>query len=114
MAEQIKFEMDSDEVLDILKKKGDTEHELGTDLWKTALKTAAMGCFKNEAALKIAIEAVKKQIPMKPTRIKKGNYVSDIYRCECCKQFIAVIPIVTKYCDTCGQRLCWGEEDATD
>lgn len=34
MAEQIKFEMDSDEVLDILKKKGNTEHELGTNLWK--------------------------------------------------------------------------------
>jgi hypothetical protein len=52
---------------------------------------------------------------MKPARIKKGNYVSDIYRCECCKQLIAVIPMATKYCDNCGQRLYWEEEeDATD
>lgn len=109
MAEQIKFEMDSDEVLDILKKKGNTEHELGTNLWKNGLKIAAMGCFKSEAALEIAIKAVKKQIPMKPTRIEKGKYVSEIYKCECCKQLVAVVPMVTKYCDNCGQRLYWEE-----
>ena len=34
MAEQIKFEMDSDEAFDILKDIGEAENELGKQCWK--------------------------------------------------------------------------------
>ena len=36
MAEQIKFELDSDETFDILKDIGDAENELGKQCWKDA------------------------------------------------------------------------------
>ena len=115
MDEQIKFEMDSDEVFDILKDIGEAENELGKQCLKDGLKAQAIEYFKHEATCEIAIKAIEKTIPMKPARIKKGTYASDIYRCECCKQLIAVIPMATKYCDNCGQRLYWEEEeDATD
>lgn len=113
MAEQIKFEMDSDEAFEILKDIGEAENELGKQCLKDGLKAQAIEYFKHEATCEIAIKAIKKTIPMKPTRIEKGNYVSDIYRCECCKQFVAVVPMVTKYCDNCGQRLYWEEQKWT-
>ena len=41
MAEQIKFELDSDETFDILKDIGEAENELGKQCWKDGLKAQA-------------------------------------------------------------------------
>lgn len=49
MAEQIKFELDSDETFDILKDIGDAENELGKQCWKDGLKAQAIEYFKHEA-----------------------------------------------------------------
>lgn len=48
MPEQIKFEMDSDEILGILQESSDAESKLGKECWKTGLKEDAMKHFKNE------------------------------------------------------------------
>lgn len=54
-------------------------------------------------ALDIAIEALEKQLPMKP--IEKGiRFV--YYKCPNCNR---ILPIGKIYCD-CGQRLDWPEE----
>lgn len=61
--------------------------------------------------MKVAIEALEKQIPKKPINVEK-----HYYECPCCKQdlgvsdddiFVYQNPI-KKYCDNCGQALDWG------
>lgn len=105
MAEQIKFEMDSDEILGILQKSSDAESKLVKECWKTGLKEDAMKHFKNEAAFRIASNAVNKQVPVKPIKITANR----VYRCKSCSYLITSVPNATKYCDQCGQRLYWEE-----
>lgn len=63
---------------------------------------------EDEEALTIAIEAMKKQEPMKLVRKWKNLY------CPNCDQWILwddVIPNKTdNYCGICGQKLDWEEE----
>ena len=70
-------------------------------------------------ALKMAISALKKQIPKKPTphivdgeKIKIGNGYwckgTTIYRCPNCEDFISRM---YKYCHKCGQALDWSDTE---
>ena len=73
-------------------------------------------------AIEIAIQALEKQMPKKPMRIERsamGWEYMDYY-CPCGK-FIGPEPhiksilekgeIPVKYCDDCGQRLDWRDEE---
>lgn len=75
---------------------------------------------EHKEALKIALEAMEKQIPMEPVKSKMPRYgmgyVYHDWECPSCGSFIAFEPDVRglqkKYrCDRCGQRLDVDEED---
>lgn len=68
---------------------------------------------------KLAIEALGKQIPKKPTahkvdvpKIKVGNGFfgkgTTVYRCPCCNELISRI---CNCCYKCGQVLDWSEQN---
>lgn len=50
-----------------------------------------------------AIEALEKQLPMKPNAT---GYNLIHYKCTKCK---TIVPIQADYCKVCGQRLDWSE-----
>ena len=65
----------------------------------------------------MAMQALEKQIPKKPTphkvevdKIKIGNgwwcKGTTVYRCPCCNEFISR---TYTYCSECGQALEWGD-----
>ncbi len=54
----------------------------------------------DDEALTIAIEAMKKQIPMKP-------YFEHVYFCSVCNSEVVS---GTDYCWNCGQKLDWKED----
>lgn len=69
--------------------------------------------------MKIAIEALEKQIPKKPTahkvdvpKIKVGNGFfgkgTTVYRCPCCNELISRI---CDCCYKCGQAIDWGVKE---
>ena len=61
-----------------------------------------------EPVYKLAIEALKKQIPKKPNAT--GTDDSDWYRCPTCGNDIARFDddyFKQKCCDECGQKLDW-------
>lgn len=71
---------------------------------------------------KLAIQALGKQIPKKPifvdTRFRHhGKHISDgislskCYKCPCCKMHIFHVWDDEEYCDRCGQKLDWKEEE---
>ena len=66
------------------------------------------GKYKN--SLRMAINALEKQIPKKPlniTKVKDGNkYVGLIGKCPCCNDIVDESNII---CD-CGQKLDWSDE----
>ena len=69
-------------------------------------------CIKNNAALDTAIEAIKKQVPMKPNVYKEEYAVH--YKCPKCgcmltSKFDGVIVdgMHYPYCYICGQRIDW-------
>lgn len=77
---------------------------------------------KRAEALDMAIQALEKQIPKKPMRIERsamGWEYMDYY-CHCGK-FIGAEPhiksilekgeIPVEYCDNCGQKLDWSDEE---
>ena len=51
-----------------------------------------------------SIEALEKQIPQKPKM--DDTYV--IYICPCCNNFIK---LCKNYCEYCGQKLDWSDEE---
>ena len=106
MAEQIKFELDSDEALGILQESSDAESKLGKECWKTGLKEDAMKHFKNEAAFRIASNAVNELVSVKPIKIIENR----VYKCKSCSYHIACVPNATKPCDQCGQSFYWEEQ----
>lgn len=68
-------------------------------------------------AREIAISALEKQIPKKPTPqvVKGGKRLigngwwckgTTVYKCPCCNEFISRI---YDYCYKCGQALDWGD-----
>ena len=59
-------------------------------------------------AIQIAIQALEKQIPKKPI-----FYAHDYY-CSVCNSLVGNNEFEWKrfkYCDTCGQKLDWGDEE---
>lgn len=70
-------------------------------------------CIKNNVALDMAIEALKKQVPMKPTVQNEDEYVVN-YKCPKCEcRFVSKIDgefvagMHYPYCYICGQRIDW-------
>lgn len=78
-------------------------------------------------AINLAIEALEKQIPKKPniyTDVRnelypdgadKGTEDIDTYVCPACDMYIVECECLEEYmpayCDDCGQKLDWGNED---
>lgn len=77
---------------------------------------------KRAEALDVAIQALEKQMPKKPMRIERSamGWEYRDYYCHCGK-FIGAEPhiksilengeIPVKYCDNCGQKLDWSDEE---
>ena len=70
----------------------------------------------------VAIEALEKQIPKKPTFVDTrfrhhGRSVSDglslakCYKCPCCNTHLFHVWDDENYCKRCGQLLDWGEQN---
>ena len=59
---------------------------------------------KYKNGLRMAIQALEKQIPKKPKT--DDRYV--MYICRCCNDFVKVSH---NYCQNCGQKLDWGDEE---
>lgn len=65
-------------------------------------------------AREMAISALEKQIPKKPTFEcggfdGNGNIIYDIWICPCCKDKYVVDYDDYKYCPRCGQALDWSD-----
>lgn len=61
-----------------------------------------------EEPCKTAIEALEKQLPMKPEEVVGGIY-REFYECKNCGSEIEPLDIYEDYCKWCGQRLDWTE-----
>ena len=59
---------------------------------------------KYKNGLRMAIQALEKQIPKKPKT--DDRYV--MYICQCCNDFVKVSH---NYCQNCGQKLDWSDEE---
>lgn len=79
------------------------------------------GDYISIAALEVAVEAIEKQIPKKPTyvdtrfrnhgrRVSDGCSLNKCYKCPSCWSHIFHVFDSEKYCIHCGQALDWGEE----
>ena len=86
-----------------------TEREAITKLKRKAYRTTCYGdkVLEHEENL-VAIEALEKQIPKKPI-----FYAHDYY-CSVCNSLVGNNEFEWKrfkYCDTCGQKLDWSDEE---
>lgn len=61
-----------------------------------------------EEACVFACETLEKQIPKKPIAVD-DEILGDDYKCPVCGLDMGHYEF--NYCDNCGQRLKWGEED---
>lgn len=64
--------------------------------------------------MKIAIEALEKQIPKKPDLIgdgydDNGNLIYDTWICPCCETEYELDYDDYKFCPECGQAIDWSE-----
>lgn len=66
-----------------------------------AIKAVEEACF-------VACEALEKQIPKKPISVDDEIF-GDSYECPVCGYNIGSYEL--DYCDKCGQKLKWGEDD---
>lgn len=69
----------------------------------------------NEAC-KMGMEALKKQIPIKPDYEgdgcdENGEIIYDTAYCPTCRYEFEVYYDATDYCPKCGQRLDWSEKE---
>ena len=76
----------------------------------------AQGNFgERKEALKLAIEALEKQIPKKPDfegdGYWDGELVYDTWICPCCEKKYEVDYEEYDYCPNCGQNLDWREQN---
>lgn len=64
-------------------------------------------------AMRIAIQALEKQIPKKTVLITRAGAVIKFYPCPTCSTSDKYIPVYPKqkYCVNCGQRLDWSEKE---
>lgn len=69
---------------------------------------------EDQEAIGVAMEALKKQIPKKPTE-SADTY--EQYRCPVCDTCVGIwdlqhrTVIKENYCQHCGQKIMWEEED---
>ena len=66
-----------------------------------------------DKAVQIVMAALEKQIPKKPIEIKERHNFSQevIYKDGCCPVCKSAISSTYTYCNKCGQRIDWGEEN---
>ena len=67
-------------------------------------------------AIQIAIQALEKQIPKKPTYegdgyAPDGTFVFDEWLCPCCGKRYEVDYDDYDYCPNCGQKIDWSDEE---
>jgi hypothetical protein len=67
-------------------------------------------------AMRIAIRALEKQIPKKPTYegdgyAPDGTLIYDTWICCCCDKRYEVDYDDYDYCPNCGQKLDWSDEE---
>lgn len=94
-----------------------TESEAITELRRRAYRTTCYGnkVLEHEENL-IAIEALEKQMPKKPTYegdgyAPDGTLVYDTWICPCCDKRYEVDYDDYDYCPDCGQKLDWSDVD---
>ena len=78
------------------------------------LKEASYERFGNDG-MGIAIQALEKQIPKKPTYegdgyAPDGTFVFDEWICPCCETRYEVDYDDYDYCPNCGQKIDWSDE----
>ena len=74
----------------------------------------SIGWEEQEEATKLAIEALEKQIPKKPTEkneIEDGVFYRLDFLCPACKNATIGQPYKPNYCKHCGQKLDWTVEE---
>lgn len=82
-----------------------TESEAINDLKMT--KCTRFFIPSNES-LEIAIKALEKQIPKKPSAMESTNKLTNGYfECPVCKDVVGVDDMQDVYCPNCGQKLDW-------
>ena len=79
------------------------------------LKEASYERFGNDG-MGIAIQALEKQIPKKPTYegdgyAPDGTFVLDEWLCPCCGSRYEVDYDDYDYCPNCGQKIDWSDEE---
>lgn len=62
-----------------------------------------------EKVISMAVEALEKQIPKKPTQVDKWG---EFFQCPRCNGFVTdYFGCRMKYCSRCGQALKWESEE---
>ena len=75
---------------------------------------AAISARKHDAAVRMALVALEKQIPVKPIILDQLNGDID-YECPMCgKQVMSDAESRNNYCGECGCKFDWSEIDETD
>ena len=65
-----------------------------------------------EDACIVACEALKKQIPKKPVfKEAVDECDTDNWVCPECGEIVKIFRIREKYCDNCGQKIDWSEQN---
>lgn len=59
---------------------------------------------------KLAIQALKKQIPERPLGGGNHKYRGKIFICRSCSGVVGVDDMRADYCADCGQKLDWSEK----
>lgn len=67
--------------------------------------------YEMDEALNIAIAALEKQIPKKPTKRMKNPDGTDQFSCAVCGRLWWEKDFVTKFCDGCGTAVNREDED---
>ncbi len=70
---------------------------------------AIVGGNEETMAMKLAVEALEKQIPKKPIKAKEHIMCSMCYVCPNCQKDFSGTGIAS-YCYHCGQALDWSDE----
>ena len=76
----------------------------------------------NANALDLAIEALQKQIPKKPNKAidRSWGIEKEVSVCPVCDCYLTMIHFIeigegksikTSYCETCGQKIDWSDEE---
>ena len=71
---------------------------------------AIVGGNEETMAMKLAVEALEKQIPKKPIKAKEHIMYSMCYICPNCQKNFSGTGIAS-YCYHCGQALDWSDEE---